>query len=83
MARLQRLHAQVCRLAETNSKMLSHPEVARAIEQDLMHALVNCLTTISARPDGFSGRHQTYTMLRFEEILAENLSHAPSMSELC
>jgi AraC-like DNA-binding protein len=83
MARLQRLHAQVCRLAETNSKMLSHPEVARAIEQDLMHALVNCLTTISARSDGFSGRHQTYTMLRFEEILAENLSHAPSMSELC
>jgi len=32
MACLQRLHAQVCRLAETNSKMLSHPEVARAIE---------------------------------------------------
>ena len=82
MARLRRLHAQVCRLAETKSKMLSHPEVARAIEQDLIHALVNCLTTIGARPDGL-GRHHTNIMLRFEEILAENLSDAPSMSELC
>jgi AraC-like DNA-binding protein len=83
MARLRRLHAQVCRLAETNSKMLSHPEVARAIEQDLIHALVTCLTTVGARPDGFAGRHHTNIMLRFEEILAENLSHPPSMSELC
>jgi len=36
-------------------KMLSHPEVARAIEQDLIHALVTCFTTVGARPDGFGG----------------------------
>jgi len=77
MARLRRLHAQVCRLAETNSKMLSHPEVARAVEQDLIHALVTCLTTARHRTDGFAGRHHTSIMLRFEEILAENLSHLP------
>ena len=29
-ARLRRLHGQVCRLAETKSKILSHSEVARA-----------------------------------------------------
>jgi AraC-like DNA-binding protein len=83
MARLRRLHAQVCRLAETNSKMLSHPEVARAVEQDLIHALVTCLTTARHRTDGFAGRHQASIMLRFEEILGENLGHPPSMSELC
>jgi AraC-like DNA-binding protein len=82
-ARLRRLHAQVCRLAETKSKMLSHSEVARAIEQDLMHALVTCLTTARARTDGFAGRHHANIMVRFEEILGENLSHPPSMSELC
>ena len=82
-ARLRRLHAQVCRLAETKSKILSHSEVARAIEQDLIHALVACLTTARARTDGFAGRHHASIMLRFEEILGENLTHPPSMSELC
>jgi hypothetical protein len=42
-ARLRRLHAQACRLAETWPKVLAHPEVARAIEQGLIHALVTCL----------------------------------------
>jgi AraC-like DNA-binding protein len=83
MARLRRLHAQVCRLAETNSKMLSHPEVARAIEQDLIHALVTCLTTVGARPDGFAARHHASIMVRFEEILAEHLSQPPTIPELC
>jgi AraC-like DNA-binding protein len=83
VARLRRLHAQVCRLAETKSKILSHSEVARAIEQDLIHALVTCLTTARARTDGFAGRHHASVMLRFEDILAENLTHPPRMSEFC
>lgn len=83
VARLQRLHAQVCRLAETNSKMLSHPEVARAIEQDLIHVLVTCLTTAGAQPDGFAAHHHASIMRRFEEILAENLSQPPIIREFC
>jgi AraC-like DNA-binding protein len=82
-ARLRRLHGQVCRLAETKSKILSHSEVARAIEQDLIHALISCLTTARARIDGFAGRDHADIMLRFEEILRENLTHPPSMTELC
>src|SRR5271168_4302416 len=31
-ARLRRLHAQACRLAETKPRILAHPEVARAVE---------------------------------------------------
>jgi AraC-like DNA-binding protein len=83
MARLRRLHAQVCRLAETNSKMLSHPEVARAIEQDLIHALVMCLTTTNTRPDGFAARHHAEIMVRFEEILTKHLSQPPTIPQLC
>jgi AraC-like DNA-binding protein len=82
-ARLRRLHGQVCRLAETKSKILSHSEVARAIEQDLIHALVSCLTTARARTDRFAGRQHASIMLRFEEILTGSLTHPPSMSELC
>ena len=44
MARLRRLQAQVCRLAETKPRLLAHTEVARAIEQGLIQTLVACLT---------------------------------------
>ncbi len=50
-ARLRRLHAQACRLAETRPKVLAHPEVARAVEQGLIHALVTCLVA-KARDEG-------------------------------
>ena len=40
VARLLRLHAQVCRLAKTKPKLLAHTEVARAIEQGLIQTLV-------------------------------------------
>jgi AraC-like DNA-binding protein len=82
-ARLRRLHGQVCRLAETKSKMLSHSEVARAMEQALIEALVTCLTSASARTEGFANRHHARIMIRFEEVLVEHLSRRLSMAELC
>jgi hypothetical protein len=51
-ARLRRLHAQACRLAETKPKILTHPEVARAIEQDLIQALAATLTSAKIRVTG-------------------------------
>ncbi len=65
--RLRRLHAQACRLAETRPKMLAHPEVARAIEQGLIHALVTCLTAADTQVDGAAKRHHARIMIRFEE----------------
>ena len=82
-ARLRRLHTQACRLAETKSKILSHSEVARAIEQGLIQALVTCLTTASAWTDGYAKRHHARIMVRFEEVLAEYLSRPLHMLELC
>ena len=82
-ARLRRLHAQACRLAETKSKILSHSEVARAIEQGLIEALVTCLTTASGRTEGYAKRHHTRIMVRFEEVLAEHLGRPLRMPQLC
>jgi AraC-like DNA-binding protein len=82
-ARLRRLHTQVCRLAETKPKILSHSEVARAIEQSLIQALVACLTTAGAQTDGYANRHHARIMVRFEEVLAEHLSRPLRMPELC
>ena len=81
--RLPRLHAQICRLAQTKSKMLSHSEVARALEQGLIQALIICLTTARARIDGYAKRHHARIMVRFEEVLVEHLSWPLQMPELC
>jgi len=82
---LKRLHAQACRLAETRSKILAHPEVARAIEQGLIQALVTCLTAAKVEQDGTAQRYHARIMIRFEEVLAEHLSwplHMPELREL-
>jgi AraC-like DNA-binding protein len=81
-ARLRRLHAQACRLAETRPKVLAHPEVARAVEQGLIHALVTCLSA-KARDDRAARRHHTRIMARFEEVLADQPNRPLPMPHLC
>ena len=70
-ARLRRLHAQACRLAETRSSILAHPQVARAVEDEPIHALVICLTARRVREHGVTKHRHIIVMIRFEEVLAE------------
>jgi AraC-like DNA-binding protein len=79
----RRLHARICRLAETKPKIVSHFEVARAMEQGLIQMLVTCLTTASAQADDHAKRRHARIMVRFEEVLAEHLSQPLEMPELC
>jgi AraC-like DNA-binding protein len=44
---LLRLHSKVCRLAEAKPERLAHPEVARALEQEILHTLIKCLSSDS------------------------------------
>jgi AraC-like DNA-binding protein len=81
-ARLRRLHAQACHLAETRPKILAHPEVARAIEQGLIHVLVTCLAA-KPRDDGAARRHHARIMVRFEEVLTEHPNRQLHLPELC
>jgi AraC-like DNA-binding protein len=81
--RLRRLHAQACRLAETKSKMLTHPQVSRAIEQELIEALVACLTTAKTRAEILPVPDHAVIMDRFEEVLEQHLRQPRNISELC
>jgi AraC-like DNA-binding protein len=67
---LLRLHAQACRLAATKPKLLMRSEVRRALEQDLIYALVMALATeeLTACPKVWQRRSET--MVRFEDALA-------------
>ena len=53
------------------------------MEQGLIQALVACLSTASARTDGYANRHHARIMIRFEEVLAEHISRPLNMPELC
>jgi AraC-like DNA-binding protein len=70
--RLLQLHAKACRLAETRPKLIANPEVARALEQELLHALVNCLTTDDANGNLKTRRHHADIMVRFEALTTQS-----------
>ena len=82
-ARLLRLHSSVCRLAETRHKLIANPEVARALEQELLHALVNCLTADAAGGNLKTKRHHADIMVRFEDALTAHTGPRPNMPSLC
>jgi AraC-like DNA-binding protein len=81
--RLLRLHSKACRLAETRHKLIANPEVARALEQELLHALVNCLTADDANGNLKTRRHHADIMVRFEDALTTLSGPQLNMPALC
>jgi AraC-like DNA-binding protein len=82
-AELLSLHAQACHLAETKPKMIAHPEVARSLEQQLAHALVNCLVADKVYAPTPTLRHYRSIMARFERVLAERLNLPLRVADVC
>jgi len=82
-AQLLRLHAQACRLAETKPSLIPHREVARAVEQDLIPALFNCLTTADAYASADAWQRRASIMGRFESVLEAHCETQLDTSELC
>jgi AraC-like DNA-binding protein len=79
---LVRLHAQAARMAETKPDMLGHPEVSRALEEELIRTLLTCLTS-----GGYPGVKPVQVheplMVRLEEALAAYPDHMPGVAEIC
>jgi AraC-like DNA-binding protein len=83
-SQLLRAHAEACRLAETKPDMIAHKEVARALEQYLLHALINCVIAgTAAHRDGGGRQHHAEIMARFEDVLASHCHQQLPMPELC
>ncbi len=82
-AHLLSLHAKACRLAETRPELIGHPEVARTLEQELLHAFVNCLMSNKARKYSASRRHRLKIIARFEKLLASHSARQLKIPEFC
>ncbi len=85
-ARLRRLHARAQRLAENKPKLLTHVEVARAIEQSLLQVLITCLTAAEGKAwpyDAAPRCHLGEVMEKLEKVIAKHLDQPLGASDLC
>lgn len=82
VTRLRSLHAKACKLAESKPQMLLHREVGRAIEQELIRVLIDCLTTRDSRRTATLSRH-IRMMEAFEDASAANIERDVDLPRLC
>ena len=82
--RFQRLFEQACRLAEAaRQKLIKRPEVARALEQELLHAIINCLAVNETDDNSKTRHHHAAVLVRFEETLRKRIDQKLNMPALC
>jgi AraC-like DNA-binding protein len=79
---LLHLHAQACRLAAAKPDLMAHREVTRAIEQDLIHTVVNALAASEPNQHSRTMQRHAEIMGRFEAALSE-ASARPSLPAIC
>jgi AraC-like DNA-binding protein len=83
LRRLLRLHAAARRLAEMAPDALAHAEVSAALEHELIHAMVTCLSDEVPAESGPGWRHHTAIINRFEDMLAANCDRPIYLAEIC
>jgi AraC-like DNA-binding protein len=83
LARLRHLHSGACRLVEKKSELITHPEVGRALEHDLVYALVCCLEGGIHHQDKAPIRRRADIMRQFETVLEAHSDEPPHLPELC
>ncbi|MBR0830724.1 helix-turn-helix transcriptional regulator [Bradyrhizobium manausense] len=82
VTRFQRLFKEACHLAEAKRRLIERPEVTRALEQEMLHAIINCVSANEARDNQTLHRHAAI-MARFEETLRQRIDQKLNMPALC
>jgi len=83
LSRLLHLHEAAGHLAKTTPDILAHPEVARALEQALLHAMVSCVSGGEAAETSSARHRHAVIMRRLEEVLEANPDRTLYVAELC
>jgi AraC-like DNA-binding protein len=82
-SRLQRLFKGACLLAERKTRLIWSSEVARALEQEMLHAIVHCLTERESEDRLKARHHHAAVMARFEEVLTRCSDRKIALPEIC
>ncbi len=81
--RLERLHRRVCNVVERKLDSLSNREVVRALELDLIEALINCLAYGTVQQDRHTAQKRPDVLRAFEALLAKGPSRLLRTREIC
>ena len=77
------LHRKAARVAETALDRLLHPEIIRALENDLIVALMNCLMNGNVGTAPTANRHQVAILMQLEDILSATPCRLLQVPEIC
>ncbi len=83
VAQVRAFHAAAGNLAATIPDVLALPQVARAIEEELIRAIVRCLTVGQASGERAPGHTRLPVMRRFEQAVNEAEGSPLYLTELC
>jgi AraC-like DNA-binding protein len=83
LSRLLNLHRCVGQLAHAVPELLNLPQVRRALEQQLVHIMVRCLTEGAVAPATKGARRYGSIMVRFKEYLEANFDRPLYLPEIC
>jgi AraC-like DNA-binding protein len=83
LSRLLQLHEAAGQLAKNAPDLLVKNEVARALEQALVHAMVACMSGGAPVASRSVARHHAMVIRRLEEALHANAETPLYMAELC
>jgi AraC-like DNA-binding protein len=83
MVRLRQLHDAACHLAAHAPDILAHPEVAKALEEELIHAMVGCLAEAPTDERKTASHLRMPVMQRFERAIGEAEGQPLYLTEVC
>jgi AraC-like DNA-binding protein len=83
MSRLMKLHEMLGQIAENTPNCFELPEVVRALEQEMIHVMVRCLSgSLSSEMTAGARRHEII-VARFEGFLEANPDQPLYLTEIC
>jgi AraC-like DNA-binding protein len=82
-SRFHHLFREACDLAETKRSLIERPEVARALEQQLLHAIIHCLTADEVIDSAKTRHRHAALMARFETVLSRQIDQRLTLTTLC
>lgn len=83
MARLRSLHEVACHPAGKIPDILAHPEVARAVEEELVRTMMHCLGEADSSEKKLPVHLRMPVMQRFERAIAEAKGEPLYLTEIC
>jgi AraC-like DNA-binding protein len=82
--RFHRLFKNARRVAEVRKEVIANEEVVRALEEEALHAIVQCITGNDERKrNNRLIRRRSATMERFEDAVAKQIEGTMNTADLC